>query len=68
MDNINRDFTYSLTDRLLTEKSNSKSLDLDLKSTYDLVKIFSEEDLEPQRAVARVLPDITNAIDKIVAK
>lgn len=53
---------------LLTEKSNIKSRDLDLMSTHDLVNIFSKEDLEPQRAVAKCLPEITQAIDSIVVK
>ena len=53
---------------LLTEKSNLRSHDLDILSTIDLVKIFSEEDKEPQKAVARSIPQITNAIESILIK
>ena len=54
--------------QLMTEMSNKKSTDLDQKTTFDLVNMFSEEDLEPQQAVAKALPEISEAIDQIVSK
>ncbi len=50
---------------ILTEKSNPRSTQLDRLSTQELVRLFSEEDLIPQRAVSDVLPEITEAVDKI---
>ena len=52
----------------LTEQINLKSLDLDNKSTFDIVNLFSEADKEPQKAVNRAIPDIVNAIDEITLK
>ena len=51
--------------KILTEQINFNSLDLDKLSTLDLVKIFSEEDKEPQKAVKNSIPEIVDAIDKI---
>ena len=53
---------------LLTEKSNKNSKDLDMLNTLNLVKIFSNEDLEPQRAVSQEIPQIAKAIDLIAAR
>ena len=52
----------------LTEQINLKSLDLDNKSTFDIVNLFSEADKEPQKAVNRAIPDIVHAIDEITLK
>ena len=52
----------------LTEQINLKSLDLDNKSTIDIVNLFSEADKEPQKAVNRAIPDIVHAIDEITLK
>ena len=53
---------------LLTEKSNSKSQFLDQLSTPELVEVFSNEDIEPQRAVSEAIPEITKAINLIVPR
>ena len=37
--------------RILTEQINLTSIDLDTKSTNEIVNIFSEADKEPQKAV-----------------
>ena len=37
-------------DLLLTEQSNKRSNELDLLTTNQLVKLFSVEDLEPQKS------------------
>ncbi len=50
---------------LITEKSNIKSKDIDSLPTIDLVKLFSKEDLEPQKAVSKVIPELAECIDKI---
>ena len=58
---------YSYQDRsnLSTEQSNPKSLCIDQLSTYELVRLFSEEDIIPQRAVSKVSTEIAKAIDSI---
>ena len=54
--------------QILTEQINLTSLDLDTKSTIEIVNIFSEADKEPQKAVKQAIPDIVNAIDQITPK
>ena len=54
--------------RILTEQINLSSLDLDTKSTYEIVKLFSEADKEPQKAVEKAIPDIVKAIDAITLR
>ena len=51
--------------RILTEQNNSISNDLDIKSTYEIVNIFTEADKEPQKAVEGAIPQIVKAIDEI---
>ena len=53
---------------LLTEQINFNSIDLDTKSTAEIVNIFSEADKEPQKAVHKAIPEIVNAIDEITLK
>ncbi len=53
---------------LLTEKSNNRSNKLDLLNTTDLVQLFSNEDLEPQKAVEAAIPQIIEAIESIFSK
>ena len=53
---------------ILTEQINLSSIDLDLKSTLDIVNIFSEADKEPQKAVNKAIPEIVNAIDEITLR
>ena len=54
--------------RILTEQINLTSIDLDTKSTYEIVKLFSEADKEPQKAVEKAIPHIVNAIDEITVR
>ena len=54
--------------RILTERSNLSSIDLDTKSTYEIVKLFSEADKEPQKAVEKAIPEIVKAIDEITVR
>ena len=58
---------YSGDDKseILTEQINLTSLDLDTKSTFEIVNIFSEADKEPQKAVNHAIPEIVKAIDEI---
>ena len=53
---------------ILTEQINSNSMELDSKSTIEIVNIFSEADKEPQKAVNRSIPEIVKAIDLITLK
>ena len=53
---------------ILTEQINLKSVDLDTKSTIEIVNLFSEADKEPQRAVNLAIPEIVKAIDEITLK
>ena len=53
---------------ILTEQINPSSIDLDIKSTIDIVNIFSEADKEPQKAVNKAIPEIVNAIDEITLR
>ena len=54
--------------RILTEQINLTSIDLDTKSTNEIVSIFSESDKEPQIAVENAIPEIIKAIDEITLK
>jgi len=54
--------------RLLTEQINLTSNELDIKSTNEIVNIFSEADKEPQKAVEKAIPMIVNAIDEITVR
>ena len=53
---------------LLTEQINTNSLDLDTKSTVEIVNIFSEADKEPQKAVNLAIPELVKAIDEITLR
>ena len=54
--------------QILTEQINSNSLEIDTKSTSEIVNIFTEADKEPQKAVEQAIPEIVNAIDAITLK
>ena len=53
---------------LLTEQANPASEALDQLPTADLVQLFCENDLEPQRAVAGAAPALTAAVDAIAVR
>lgn len=66
---INSNIHYNYNEfQILTEQINLNSLDLDSKSTIEIVNIFSEEDKEPQKAVKDAIPEIVKAIDAITLK
>jgi N-acetylmuramic acid 6-phosphate etherase len=56
-----------LTSRLSTEKLNLASKNLDLKSSFEIVRVINAEDAKVARAVKRALPQIAQAIDQIAA-
>ena len=53
---------------LLTEQANPASEALDQLPTADLVQLFCENDLEPQRAVAGAAPALTAAVDAVAVR
>ena len=66
---INSNSKYSTNNSsILTEQINLSSVDLDAKSTIEIVNIFSEADKEPQIAVNNAIPEIVKAIDQITIK
>ncbi len=67
MINLNNHYNDN-TIPILTEQINLNSLDLDSKSTIEIVNLFSEADKEPQRAVNKAIPQIVQAIDEITLK
>jgi len=54
--------------KILTEQINPNSHEIDNKSTYEMVNIFTQADKEPQKAVERATPEIVNAIDAITKR
>ena len=67
MNNLNND-SKNNNYRILTEQINLTSNELDIKSTNEIVNIFSEADKEPQKAVENAIPEIVNAIDEITVR
>ncbi len=65
---INSNFSNNNNIPILTEQINLTSNDLDTKSTFEIVNIFSEADKEPQRAVNFAIPEIVKAVDAITLK
>lgn len=53
--------------KVITEQRNLISIDLDLKSTSEIVQIFHEEDRKAVEAVAAVSDAIVQAVESIVA-
>ena len=49
----------------ITEKSNQNTLDIDIKIGLEIAKLINEEDKKVAEAVAKVLPEIGLAIDKV---
>jgi N-acetylmuramic acid 6-phosphate etherase len=50
----------------ITERANPASASLDTKSTREILRIINREDLKVVPAVARVIPQISRAVDLIV--
>lgn len=52
--------------RLVTEKANNNSKDIDEKKTLDILKVINNEDKSIAYAVEKQLPNIADAVDAIV--
>jgi N-acetylmuramic acid 6-phosphate etherase len=52
----------------LTEQRNSRSRNLDLKSTREILRVINREDARVTRAVGREIPAIARAVDEIVVR
>jgi len=52
--------------KILTEKNNPKTKDIDLMSTIDVLKAINHEDKKVAKAVEKALPEIAKATDIIV--
>jgi N-acetylmuramic acid 6-phosphate etherase len=50
-------------DTLISEGRNPSTMTLDLLSTFELLKVINQEDQKVAEAVAKVLPQITKAVD-----
>ena len=66
MKNLNNNLNNNY--RILTEQINLSSVNLDTKSTYEIVNLFSTADKEPQKAVEKAIPEIVKAIDEITLR
>lgn len=53
--------------KMVTEQQNPESMDIDTKSTLEIVRIINEQDKTIAHAVERVLPQIAEAIELVVA-
>ncbi len=54
-----------MEDIVITEKSNQNTIDIDLKDSFDIVRLINEEDLKVAYAVKEILPEIASAVDLI---
>lgn len=54
--------------RLATENANPNSADIDLCSTEEMLRIINREDRQVPLAVEKAIPQITVAVDEIVAR
>ncbi len=52
----------------ITEETNSRTKDLDRRSTLEIVRLINEEDRTVAEAVSRVLDRVTEAVDLIVER
>jgi N-acetylmuramic acid 6-phosphate etherase len=57
-----------MTNLSLTEQRNSRSLDIDTRTTAEILDIMNGEDASVPAAVRAVLPQIERAVDEIVAR
>lgn len=48
---------------LITEERNSRTMNLDMLDTEDMVRVIQSEDFEVAKAVAAVVPEIARAVD-----
>jgi N-acetylmuramic acid 6-phosphate etherase len=54
-------------ERLVSEDRNPNTMDIDVLPTIDILKRINEEDKRVALAVERVIPEIAEAVDRIVA-
>lgn len=59
--------TQEILESYTTEKRNDLSMDIDSKSTVEILKIINQEDKTVPAAVERALPDIAALVDDVVA-
>lgn len=52
----------------ITEQANPKTRDIDRRSTLEVVTLINEEDKTVAEAVSRTLPDVAEAVDRIVER
>ncbi len=50
-------------DKLLTEKRNPKTMDIDSKATIEILRLINEEDRTVADAIASKIPDIARAVE-----
>lgn len=53
-------------DRLTTEKRNPRTMDIDVVSTEEMIRLINDEDKKVAYAVEEEIPNIAKAIDLIV--
>lgn len=53
--------------QMVTEQRNADSMDIDRLNAFEIVKIINREDQRVPLAVERCLPQIAQAVEKIVA-
>ncbi len=61
------EITPEILDTYTTEQRNAQSMDIDTRSTLEILTIINEEDRKVPVAVGRVLPAIAALVDDIVA-
>ena len=54
-----------MEDIIITEKTNQNTLDIDLKDSFEIVKLINEEDIKVAHAIEEALPQIAKAVDII---
>lgn len=61
-------FRVSMLENLLTEQRNPQSEKIDTLPTADVLRIINAEDQKVAQAVEKAVPQITKAVDEIVAR
>ncbi|MDG3088941.1 N-acetylmuramic acid 6-phosphate etherase [Vibrio hannami] len=60
------DALISALSNLISEGRNPDTMDIDLLSSYEIIKKINQQDKQVPEAVEKVLPEIAQAVDKIV--
>jgi N-acetylmuramic acid 6-phosphate etherase len=61
------EITQEMLESYTTERRNDRSLDIDTKSTAEILSIINDEDKKVAPAVEKALPDIARLVDDVVA-